>query len=190
MELEQALWRALRAASYLAFVLAWTAVALGAAIGAIPRRRASDPAAAWPGVRVVAGVLLQALGLAVVVGGARHPLAPPHAALAGNLILAPASASLFVWTQILSWRQRSSELITQGPFARLRHPVYASLLGMLVSTALLAWSPSHFAAGVALYVAGAELRIANEEQQLAAHFGEQFREWTRRVRWRYVPGIR
>jgi protein-S-isoprenylcysteine O-methyltransferase Ste14 len=143
-----------------------------------------------PGARVVAGVLLQALSLAVVVAAARYPLTPPPAALAGTLILAPASASLFVWTQIVSFQQRTAQLITWGPFARLRHPAYASLLGMLVSTALLAWPPWHFLVGVALYLVGSELRIGCEEEELADRFGQQFSEWTRRVRWRYLPGLR
>ena len=145
---------------------------------------------ALPGARVVAGVLLQALSLAVVVSSARYPLTPPLLALACTLILAPVSASLFVWTQIVSFRQRNAQLITWGPFARLRHPAYASLLGMLVSTALLAWSPWYFLVGVALYAVGTEARIAREEEELAGRFGEEFSEWVRRVRWRYLPGLR
>ena len=186
----EAFERALRAASFLAFVLAWVAVALGAAVGAIPRWREGGPPSALPSGWVIAGVVLQGLSLMTVVSAARYPLTPPLTALAVTLVLAPLSAAIFLWTQILALRHCSPRLITWGPYSRLRHPVYASLLGMLVSTALLAWSPWHFVAGVALYAAGSEARIRSEEEELAGRFGEQFSQWTHRVRWRYLPGLR
>lgn len=71
-------------------------------------------------------------------------------------------------------------LVTTGPFARVRHPVYSAhflmLLGWTVGSGLLL---CYAMVGFAL-VAGT-LMITLEEHELEDRFGEPFREYKRRV---------
>jgi protein-S-isoprenylcysteine O-methyltransferase Ste14 len=81
------------------------------------------------------------------------------------------------------------ELVTSGPFARVRHPIYSALLGLLLATGL-AWSswPMTLAA-LAVYVFGTHLRAGREERLLLAQFGERYRDYARRVP-RLLPRLR
>jgi protein-S-isoprenylcysteine O-methyltransferase Ste14 len=81
------------------------------------------------------------------------------------------------------------ELVRTGPYAIVRHPVYSSLLGMLVCTLLMLtrwqWAP----VSLALYVAGTELRVRAEDALLAGRFGEEFDRYRRAVK-AYIPFVR
>jgi protein-S-isoprenylcysteine O-methyltransferase Ste14 len=80
-------------------------------------------------------------------------------------------------------------LVTTGPYAVVRHPIYASLLAMLVVT-LLALTPWQWApVALALYVAGTEIRVRAEDGLLESRFGEEFRRYQKRVS-AYVPFVR
>jgi protein-S-isoprenylcysteine O-methyltransferase Ste14 len=43
---------------------------------------------------------------------------------------------------------------------------------------------------LALYIAGAEVRIRAEDRLLASHFGEDFARYRREVRAAYIPFLR
>lgn len=104
------------------------------------------------------------------------------------------------WLQVLSWtllavgvvvwawsvallltRARAGELITSGPYAVVRHPLYTAVgllvlpwLGFLLDTWL------GVLVGVALY-AGARRFAPAEEAELAQRFGADWDEYSRRV---------
>jgi protein-S-isoprenylcysteine O-methyltransferase Ste14 len=81
------------------------------------------------------------------------------------------------------------ELVRSGPYAVVRHPIYASLLAMLLCT-LLALTPWPWAlVSLALFVAGTEVRVRTEDRLLASRFGDAFRDYRRRVP-AYVPFVR
>jgi protein-S-isoprenylcysteine O-methyltransferase Ste14 len=113
------------------------------------------------------------------------------------MVLGPPSVAL-VWaaTRHLGkqWRYVAAltedhELIQTGPYARLRHPIYTSMLGMLLATgAAWTWWPM-FAAGVAAFVAGTEIRVRAEDRLLAERFQESFAEYRARVP-AFIPFIR
>lgn len=73
------------------------------------------------------------------------------------------------------------ELVTSGPFARVRHPIYSALLGLLVATGLTWNSWPMTLAAVAVYVLGTHLRAGREERLLLSQFGERYRDYARRV---------
>lgn len=80
------------------------------------------------------------------------------------------------------------KLATTGPYAYVRHPIYAGMLGMLVATAL---AVSHWTAGLAalvIFFAGTIIRVRSEERLLREVFGEHFDNYTRRVS-AIVPGL-
>jgi protein-S-isoprenylcysteine O-methyltransferase Ste14 len=81
------------------------------------------------------------------------------------------------------------ELIRTGPYAVVRHPIYSSLLAMLLCT-LLALTPWPWALlCLAIFVAGTEVRVHTEDRLLESRFGETFRDYRRRVP-AYVPFVR
>jgi protein-S-isoprenylcysteine O-methyltransferase Ste14 len=81
------------------------------------------------------------------------------------------------------------ELVTTGPYAIVRHPIYSSLLAILVSTLLLTTPWQWAVISLVLFIAGTEIRVYTEERLLASRFGERFFDYRKRV-WAYVPYLR
>jgi protein-S-isoprenylcysteine O-methyltransferase Ste14 len=73
------------------------------------------------------------------------------------------------------------ELIERGPYAVVRHPIYAGLLGLLFATAAAMTTPIAAVAVVAFYVPGTLIRVRLEERLLRTMFGERYDEYSRRV---------
>ena len=163
-----------------------------------PSRQAADrkevaksPASKW-------GILLVMLSFAFLWTYIRptgfHKSIP---ALIASMILAPPSVAL-VWmaTRHLGkqWRYAAAlredhELIRTGPYRHLRHPIYASMFGMLLSTGLCwTWWPM-FLASILCFLAGTEIRIRAEDRLLESHFQEAFRAYRAQTR-AYIPFLR
>jgi protein-S-isoprenylcysteine O-methyltransferase Ste14 len=114
-----------------------------------------------------------------------------------SMILAPCSVWLaYAATRQLGkqWRYEAAlsedhELITSGPYRRLRHPIYASMLGMLVAT-LLAWTwwPM-LIASLVFFLAGTEIRVHAEERLLESRFPAEYAAYRQRTR-AYIPFLR
>jgi len=73
------------------------------------------------------------------------------------------------------------ELITSGPYAVVRHPIYTAMLGLLIATGLTFGTPTSTVAGAVLYVIGTWLRTRAEERLLEAAFGDRYAAYRRRV---------
>jgi protein-S-isoprenylcysteine O-methyltransferase Ste14 len=118
-------------------------------------------------------------------------------ALVVSMVLGPPSVVL-AWaaTRRLGkqWRYKAAlsedhELIQTGPYRWLRHPIYASMLGLLLSTlAAWTWWPMALVSVIA-FLAGTEVRIRAEEKLLAGHFGASFSDYRKRT-YAYLPFIR
>ena len=103
------------------------------------------------------------------------------------------SVGLFAWTHIALGRFWSTclqlrpdhRLITAGPYARIRHPMYSAILGWMMSLGLVAanWIPFVFATLSALNFM---LRIQGEEKMMLQQFGDEYREYMRRTG-RFLP---
>jgi len=71
----------------------------------------------------------------------------------------------------------------------VRHPVYASMLGMLLATGF-AWSSwPQLLAALVIFLVGTEIRVRAEDGLLAGRFGESFTAYRSRVR-AYIPFLR
>ncbi len=113
------------------------------------------------------------------------------------MILGPASVAL-AWSAVRhlgkQWRIQAAlsedhELVRTGPYAWVRHPVYASMLGILLATGF-AWSSwLQLLAALAIFLAGTEIRVRAEDGLLAGRFGETFEAYGSRVR-AYIPFLR
>jgi len=73
------------------------------------------------------------------------------------------------------------ELVTHGPYAIVRHPIYSSLLTMLIATGLAFSRWWMIVPALVLFVMGTSLRIRSEERLLRGTFGGKFDDYARRV---------
>lgn len=80
------------------------------------------------------------------------------------------------------FRGPTSALITTGPFARSRHPIYVGLALAFAGVALLGNSGWLLAATVAAVLTVDRLVVRHEESHLVETFGDAYREYARRVR--------
>jgi protein-S-isoprenylcysteine O-methyltransferase Ste14 len=80
------------------------------------------------------------------------------------------------------------KLVTEGLYARVRHPRYLQILIALSGYALIS---NYFAVYlmVALWIPGIYLIVLLEERELRAHFGTAYEEYCRRVP-RFLPALR
>ncbi len=83
--------------------------------------------------------------------------------------------------------ERSHEVVTKGPYGFVRHPLYAAILLLLPSAALILGSWLGLAAAIPL--AGVlVLRTAVEDRELHPRL-EGYGDYAQRVRYRLVPGV-
>jgi len=72
-------------------------------------------------------------------------------------------------------------LITNGPYAIVRNPIYASLALWVIAMGLTFASPIRLALALLLYVVGTLMRIRAEEELMRATFGDAWDQYRRRV---------
>ena len=84
-------------------------------------------------------------------------------------------------------RERGHRVVSTGPYAHVRHPMYAGGLLMFVGMPLQLGSWLGLAA-VALLLPLLAFRVVMEERTLAAELAG-YRDYAERVRWRLLPGI-
>jgi len=152
----------------------------------------------------LASMALQGLGFAIAWGWHR-PVGSTLlgvrrewelAVAVGAALLAVASGLFGVWAVRTLGKQWSlvarladqHELITSGPYAIVRHPIYTALLGLLLATgvALSEFLPTVIAA--AIYAGATMMRVGSEERLLASAFGAAHTDYKRRVR-AFIPGM-
>jgi protein-S-isoprenylcysteine O-methyltransferase Ste14 len=80
------------------------------------------------------------------------------------------------------------KLITEGPYAFVRNPIYTGMLGMLIATGLAMEQWIATIVAVIIFFAGLVIRVRAEEKLLREAFGEEFDDYARRVP-AVVPGI-
>jgi protein-S-isoprenylcysteine O-methyltransferase Ste14 len=145
-----------------------------------------------------AGLFLESL--AIFLAFACHlPWDTPPAAwrVAAAIVCGPVAAVLS-WTAVRHLGRQfrvhaglyeDHELVTTGPYAIVRHPIYTSLLAILVCS-LLILTPWQWAiVCMVLFLAGTEIRVHTEDALLTSRFGDRFLEYQRRVR-AYLPFVR
>jgi protein-S-isoprenylcysteine O-methyltransferase Ste14 len=144
------------------------------------------------------GVTLEAAGIFIAWGFT--PLAAPRTS-AGAMLAAlffGATGIWLMWTAITHLGRQfriqaglyeDHELVRSGPYTVVRHPIYASLLALTLATGILMARWQWLPVGLALCIAGNEIRVRTEDRLLEERFGEEFREYRRKVR-AYVPFVR
>jgi protein-S-isoprenylcysteine O-methyltransferase Ste14 len=112
-----------------------------------------------------------------------------------GFILGLLSISLMTWVELELDRQFSPQLqlrqehqlITSGPYSRVRHPLYTALDAYGLSLALVSanW---FFVLFFILSLLGLTLRVPKEERMLLEQFGDQYRTYMQHTG-RYFPKI-
>jgi protein-S-isoprenylcysteine O-methyltransferase Ste14 len=104
-------------------------------------------------------------------------------------------ASVFSWSGARAlgrqWRfdaglNADHQLVTSGVYRIVRHPIYSSMLWMLIGTGLMIAPVPMLLLSLLLFVIGAEIRVRVEDRLLASRFGEQFYRYQRTVA-AYIP---
>lgn len=131
--------------------------------------------------------------------GRAYPVFDPFSHVNGHLLVALAGGSDVVWMLVMGvtmalfwggiivmekgWRQihrAQGALVTDGIYARVRHPQYSGLLLIIVSL-LIQW-PTIISVLMAPLLLWTYLRLARrEEQEMEARFGDTYQEYKSRV---------
>jgi protein-S-isoprenylcysteine O-methyltransferase Ste14 len=83
---------------------------------------------------------------------------------------------------------KPSSLLTSGPFAFTRHPMYLGMLSILLGAAVIAGSLVSFIFPLLYIVLMELLFIPVEERNLEEAFGDDYRSYKKRVaRWLFIP---
>jgi protein-S-isoprenylcysteine O-methyltransferase Ste14 len=144
------------------------------------------------------GLLLEVTAFAVAFAE-RLPAGeePGMARILLAMIVGPL-APILAWTavthlgrqfRITAGLYHDHELVHTGPYAVVRHPIYASLLAILLSTLLLLTRWPWALVSAAVFLAGTEIRVRTEDGLLASRFGAGFEAYRRRVP-AYIPWLR
>jgi len=108
----------------------------------------------------VAHIVAMVLGYAVVFGGAT--------------LVADG------WRRIHRAR-REAKLMTDGVYARMRHPQYTGLFLIVFGEGVVHWPTIVSVAAFPIIVLSYTLLARREERQMLAKFGDEYREYQRRV---------
>ncbi|HTS37162.1 MAG TPA: methyltransferase [Candidatus Solibacter sp.] len=156
--------------------------------------------------RATVGIFLQMVGYFLVFFQPPHqPFLPPVAALSGVVgiifsVLTIALAAFSGWlissavrTLGKQWAMRARlvedhKLITEGPYAYIRNPIYTGMLGMLIATGLAAEHWIALPIAIVIFWIGLVIRVRVEEKLLRDAFGQEFEDYANRVS-AVIPGI-
>jgi len=143
------------------------------------------------------GIFLQAIGFFFSSLPRPQSESPHDVLLITAIVLAPAAVfrSYHAVNHLgKQWRIKAAvtdrhQLITSGPYRFQRHPIYASMFGLLLSNAFVNAGWISTLAAIVIFIVGIEIRIHAEEGLLRAKFGDEFEAYRRRVR-AYIPFVR
>jgi len=99
-----------------------------------------------------------------------------------------ASLGFWAWTQVALGKEWSPQLqlreehhlVTTGPYARIRHPLYTAMIGYGTSLALVTANWVFVVLAVAM-IAGLFARVPKEEQMMIEEFGEEYKAYMQRT---------
>jgi protein-S-isoprenylcysteine O-methyltransferase Ste14 len=81
------------------------------------------------------------------------------------------------------------ELVQSGAYREVRHPIYLSMLCMLLMNLAMIGTLPGWPVAIVLALVGTEIRVRVEDGLLRERFGPKFTEWQKRVP-AYLPFLR
>ena len=180
----ETLWRVVPGlAIYIAFSIYWDIAAKKAASLARSESRVSS----------IAHQLLIALSLLAIVlpvpGLRQRFLAPSFVFVFLGLVIELGGVAVAIWARHVlgsNWSRAVAiterhRLVREGPYARVRHPIYSGALLMYLGLAI-AVGEVHALVGLALVCLAYWRKIAMEERLLSNTYGETFEQYKRASR--------
>jgi protein-S-isoprenylcysteine O-methyltransferase Ste14 len=143
------------------------------------------------------GVVIVAIGYFLLWQG-RFWLRHPHPWQMVLAMVLFALGILLSWTSTRAlgrqWRidaglSSDHELIMAGPYRFVRHPIYTSMLCVLLGTGFVVTPLPLFLLALVVFLIGTEIRVRIEDKLLASQFGEEFQQYQRSVP-AYIPFIK
>lgn len=112
------------------------------------------------------------------------------------LLLAWAGIGLRLWAIVTLGRffrgtvhiQQHHQVVTGGPYRRIRHPAYSGILLAAAGLALTMGNVASWAVFMACFLLATVYRIHVEERMLGQALGEAYRQYARHT-WRLIPGV-
>jgi len=174
---------------WVVFSLYWSWAARNASAARVSETRAS---------RAVHLVIVSVGQMLVIlpVWGLRARLWPDVPAVVWfGMAVNVAALALAVWARQTLGRHWSGEittkvdheLITRGPYALVRHPIYSAVLGLCLGTTLV-WGELHALLGTVLVMVAYARKIRLEEANLDQAFGPQWAGYRARTK-ALIPGV-
>jgi protein-S-isoprenylcysteine O-methyltransferase Ste14 len=147
--------------------------------------------------RAIFGLILQLAGFGIIRLGDRTPGSPflqlgavgeTGAALVAVGIMTASVVLTYAAVRTLGkqWSLaarlvQGHQLVREGPYGRVRHPIYTAMFGMLLGTAIAVSRWQGLVAGSAVFLLGTWLRVHAEEHLLMTAFGDAYRDYVRAV---------
>jgi protein-S-isoprenylcysteine O-methyltransferase Ste14 len=111
-------------------------------------------------------------------------------------LLMAASVALFAWSArtmgrnwaIVARTRGEHELVTTGPFAFVRNPIYVAMFLFMLAVAMATRHEPALIATAPLFVIGTLIRTTIEERLLRTQFGPAYDAYAARVK-RFIPGV-
>lgn len=164
-------------------------------------KREAEESGSRRSARSILGIVIQMLAFVAVGAGpidmSLAPFSPPAIEQASAVVVLMAlTCAIFAaskralgrnWSLVARTRS-DHELVTGGPFAYVRHPIYSALFAWMLAMAVAFGHYRGLILGVPLYCIGTMLRIFEEEKLLRAQFGPAYDAYAARVK-RFLPGI-
>jgi protein-S-isoprenylcysteine O-methyltransferase Ste14 len=186
--------------SWALFCLVWVAMAPGAKKDV---HRQSIDEREYHGMALIAGIVFTLLPLHGPFRDAQGPIAlamrpmtPDSMVLQwASALAALAGLSLALWSRLAlgrNWSARVAikdehELVTSGPYAAIRHPIYSALILLFLAIALAVRAPFSIL-GLALVIMSCWIKLRGEEEMMSEAFPDAYPAYMARTR-RLVPGL-
>ncbi len=110
----------------------------------------------------------------------------PELALGGVFIIAGSMLCLYWY---LYWKRCfQGKLLTEGPYGYVRHPYYSGFILLTMGSAIgFPALETRLLAVITLSVLS--VYIPKEEEQLLTRYGDEYRRYMEKVKWKLIPRI-
>ncbi|MBI1212120.1 MAG: isoprenylcysteine carboxylmethyltransferase family protein [Alphaproteobacteria bacterium] len=183
----------------IAVFLAWSA--FGFRVFQLRRKSAAVPSAERSDATSWLGIVLQGVAIGVAFFGPTSltgswfgvadlatAALPTSLALGGFLLFDAAGRELGRNWSLVARVREDHALVTTGPFALTRNPIYLAMLMMTLAAGFALGHLIHLLVAVPLFILATAMRVAREERLLREQFGAVFDDYAARVP-RLIPGI-
>lgn len=151
--------------------------------------------------RSILWIALQGVGIGIAgAGRIKVDIAPdaPFALTQAVIVFALmlSAAVLFDWSSramgknwaLVARTRDDATLVTGGPFAFVRNPIYVALALFMIAMAIAYGRAANLVVAFPVYAFATWMRVASEEKVLRAEFGAAYDAYAARVT-RFIPGL-